>query len=83
MSMMGIAETSFVNEINLSLFTLVSLSQTFQTRAKSIHILYQNNTKQSLHHSLKYFSSGTSWARLAQFKSLPATVFHVLDKMAH
>jgi hypothetical protein len=63
--MMGVSETSLVNAINLSYFTLASGRQgqkvaTFFTKIPQ---------KQTLGHIFKFFIE-TFWARSAQFKLL-------------
>jgi hypothetical protein len=65
--------TSFINAINLSLFTLASgrLFRQGQNVATFFTKIPQN---QSLCHILKFFFSfEISWARSTQFKLLPAT----------
>jgi hypothetical protein len=69
--MMGISETSFVDAINRSLFTLAS-GRHFR-QGQKVPIPHQNTIKQSLGHILKFFSTETSWARSTWFKSLTAT----------
>ena len=69
---MDVSETSFVNAINLSLFTLAS-GKTLRQRQKAATFFTKIPQKQSLGHILKFFSTETSWARSAQFKSLSAT----------
>jgi hypothetical protein len=76
------AETSFVNAINTNLFTLVSC-RLFRQGPKAATFFTKILQKQSLCHILKFFSTETSWTRSAQFKSLTATGFHILTRMAH
>jgi hypothetical protein len=56
--MMGISETSFVNVINLNLFTLAS-GTLFRQGQKSSHILHQNKNKQKTKQTNKKSLSGT------------------------
>ena len=71
-SLLGFFETSFVNAINLSLFTL-TLGRLFRQGQKVATFFTKIPQKQPLCHILKFFSFEISWARSTQFKLLPAT----------
>jgi hypothetical protein len=64
----GCFETSFFKAININLFILAS-GRLFGQWQKAATFLTQIPQKQSLGHTLKFFSTETSWARSAQFKS--------------
>jgi hypothetical protein len=68
-SMLGISETSFVNEIYINI-DIVALGRFFRQGQKAATFFTKIPQKQSLCHTLKFFSFETSWARSAQFKSL-------------
>ena len=71
-TLLGFFETSFVNAINLSLFTLAS-GRLFRQCQKVATFFTKISQKQYLGYILKFFSSEASWARSAQFKSLTPT----------
>ena len=66
-SLLDFFETSFVNAINMNLFTLAS-GRFFRQLQKVPTFFTKIPQKQSLSHILKFFSYETSWARAAQFR---------------
>ena len=79
-SMLGFSETSFINAINLNLFTL-ALGRLFRQGQKAAIFFTKILQDRSLGYILKLFSE-TSRARLPQFKSSSAPLpSNTLTKM--
>jgi hypothetical protein len=73
-SLLGFFETSFVNAININLFTLDS-GRLFRQGQKAATLFTKIPQKQSLGHILKFFSTETKSAQFKPYSATESSIF--------